>query len=218
MKKYNDQIELAKRNIAEAEAYQHKKLMEAHKRKEEAARELAELEASTSDEARAAIMEPKKIAAQQARKLEEAHKQIDSLKKESKKVRKEHAKIKAKWDVVKENNEKLLKMNESSGNDFESKEDGMRKVDTKNMTLLETLEDAKATNKTLKDDCMQKQDAYMTQAETRLEYQKTMARILNMIQDQSKEAKIVEDTVAIALDCESEAKGIMAELEAETAI
>jgi hypothetical protein len=37
-----------------------------------------------------------------------------------------------------------------------------------------------------------------------------------MIQDQSKEAQIVEDTVVIALECESEAKSIMAALEAQT--
>lgn len=216
MKKYNDQIELVKRNIAEAEAYEHKMLMAANKRKEEAAAELAELEANTSDEARAALLEPKKLAAQQEKKLEEQTKMIDFLKKENKKVRKDHAKIKDKWDVVKENNTKLLKMNESTGDSFESKEDVMRKVDTKNMTLLDELEDAKSSNKKLKDECMRKQDAYMTQAETRLEYQKTMARILTMIQDRSKEPQIVEDTVVLALGCESEAKGVMAALEAET--
>jgi hypothetical protein len=89
-------------------------------------------------------------------------------------------------------------------------------VDTKNMTLMDELEDAKANNKKLKDECMKKQDDYMTQAETRLEYQKTMARILTMIQDRSKDAQLVEDTVVFALGCESEAKGVMAALEAET--
>jgi myosin heavy subunit len=216
MKKYNDQIEQAKRGIAEAEAYEHKVLMEAKNRKEEALAELARLEESTGDEAKAAVLEPKKLKAQQDRKLEEQTKMIEFLKKENSKVRKEHAKIKEKWDTVKANNEKLLAMNEQSGNNFETKEDGMRKVDTKNMTLMDELEDAKANNKKLKDECMKKQDDYMTQAETRLEYQKTMARILTMIQDRSKDAQLVEDTVVFALGCESEAKGVMAALEAET--
>jgi myosin heavy subunit len=216
MKKYNDQIELVKRNIAEAEAYEHKMLMAARKRQEDAAAELAELEASTSDDSRAAMMEPKKLKAVQEKKLEEQTKMVEFLKKENKKIRTEHSKIKEKWDVVKENNTKLLEMNEKSGNSFETKEDVMRKVDTKNMTLLEELDDAKASNKKLKDECMKKQDDYMTKAETGLEYQKTMARILTMIQDRSKEAQIVEDTVMLALGCESEAKGIMAALEAET--
>jgi myosin V len=218
MKKYNDQVEAVKRAIAEADAYEQKQLAAIEKRREEAAAELAALETSTSDEAKAAILEPKKIAAQQEKKLEEQTKMIDFLKKENTKIRKEHAKMKEKWDVVKDNNTKLLGMNEQSGNSFEAQEDVMRKVDTKNMTLLDELDDAKATNKALKDECMKKQDDYMTQAETRLEYQKTMARILTMIQDRSKEAQLVEDTVMVALGCESEAKGIMAALEAETSI
>jgi myosin-5 len=217
LKKYNDEIEQAKRSIAEAEATQHKKLLEAAKWKEELEKELAELEQSTGEEARQTlVVEPKKNKIRQEKKLEEATKTIENLKKESKKLRKEHAKIKAKYDVVKENNDVLMKSNEESGNDFESKEDQMRKVDTKNMTLVETLEDAKETNKRLKDECMKKQDEYMTMAETRLEYQKTMARILNMIQEQSKENTIIEDTCNLALTCEAESKGIMAELEAET--
>lgn len=216
-KTYNDKIEALKTKIQQAEVDQSKKLAELAKRKEEAERELEELKESTGDEARAAIMEPKKIAAQQKKKLEDATKTIDFLKKENKKIRKEHAKIKSKWDTVKENNDKLMKMNEGCGDSFEEKEDVMRKVDTKNMTLLDELDEAKESNKELKEDCTRKQEEYMSQAETRLEYQKTMARILNMIQESSKDAQLVEDTCVFALDCEGEAKGIMAALEAETA-
>jgi len=191
--------------------------MEIAKRKEDALRELEALKEQTGDEARAAIMEPKKIAAQQKKKLEDQTKMIEFLKKENKKIRKEHAKVKSKYDSVMENNEKLMQLNEGCGDNFEVKEDKMREVDTKNMTLLDELDDAKSSNKELKEECMQKQDDYMAQAETRLEYQKTMARILNMIQESSKDAQLVEDTCVFALDCEAEAKGIMAALEAETA-
>ena len=216
-KTYNDKIEDLKAKIQQAELDQAKKLAEINKRKEEAQRELDGLKESTGDEARAAIMEPKKIAAQQKKKLEDAVKTIESLKKENKKIRKDHAKIKSKWDVVMVNNDKLMTMNEGCGQNFEEKEDLMRKVDTKNMTLMDELDEAKSTNAELKEECMEKQDDYMTQAETRLEYQKTMARILNLIQESSKDARLVEDTCAYALDCEGEAKGIMAALEAETA-
>ena len=216
-KTYNDKIESLKAQIQQAEVDQAKKLAELARRKEEAERELAELQESTGDEARAAIMEPKKLAAQQTKKLEDATKMIDFLKTENKKIRKEHAKIKTKWDLVKGNNDKLMTMNEDCGDSFEQKEDVMRKVDTKNMTLMDELDEAKASNAELKEECMQKQDDYMAQAETRLEYQKTMARILNMIQETSKDAQLVEDTCVFALDCEGEAKGIMAALEAETA-
>lgn len=218
MKQYNDQMEEVKRAIAEAEAYEQKQLTAIENRIDDSKAELESLKSSTSDEARASILEPKKIAAVQEKKLEEQTKMIEFLKKENLKIRKDNAKTKEKWDVVKENNKKLLNMNELSGMSFETQEDVMRKVDTKNMTLLDELEEAKDLNKQLKDECMKKQDDYMIHAETRLEYQKAMARILSMIQDRSKEPQLVEDTVVLALGCESEAKGIMAALEAETSI
>jgi myosin V len=216
LKKYEDGIEAAKKAMEEGQKATAKRLEEIAARKKQLEAEIADLEEKTSDEARATLMGPKLLAAQQKKKVEENTKMIDFLKKENKKIRKEHAKVKSKWDELNDRNDKLLGANEASGDTFEDKEDGMRKVDNKNVSLMETLQQAKDLNKQLKEDCMKRQDEYMTQAETRLEYQKTMARILNMIQDQSKEAQIVEDTVCIALACESEAKSIMAALEAQT--
>lgn len=216
MKKYNDQIEAVKSEIKEAEAEERKLLKEAEKRKEDAARELEELKEKTGDEARAALLDSKKLKAQQEHKLEDNTKQIEKLKKEAKKMRKDHAKMKEKYETVKNNNQKLLDNNATSGNDFENEEDDMRKVDLKNAELMDNLDQAKEANKQLKSDCMGKQDQYMAQAETRLEFQKTMARILTMIQDTSKDAKIVEDTLNVALECESSAKQTMSALEAET--
>ena len=217
-KKYEDQIALLKRQLEEADEYKKKKLKEANDRREEMEKEVEELRQQTGEEARKAVLEPKKIAAQQKKKLGEAAKLIEFLKKENKKIRKDHDKVEAKYDTVMNNNEKLMKASDVSGDDFDSKEDGLEKVASKNENLLDILDEAKADNKRLKEETMAKQDAYMAQAETRLEYQKTMARILNMIQETNKEPQIVEDTVVLALECESESKSIMAALEAETAM
>ena len=178
--------------------------------------EIEELREGTSDEARKALMEPKKLAAQQKKKIEENTKLIDYLKKENKKIRKDNDKVKDKYDVVKTNNDRLINNNESTGDNFDDLNETTGKVHQKNEDLTVTLEKSKRDNKKLKEKCLSKQEEYMSQAETRLEYQKAMARILNMIQDQSKEQQLVEDTVVIALECEAEAKAIMAALEAET--
>jgi hypothetical protein len=154
--------------------------------------------------------------AQQKKKLDEQTKMIDFLKKENKKIRKEHEKIKSKFDVVKGNNDKLLKANEEAGNSFEATDTSSMRVHERNEKLTTNLENAKADNKRMKAECMSAQDKYMSQAETRLEYQKAMARILNMIQETLREPQLVEDTVCLALDCEAEAKSVMAALEAET--
>eukprot|EP00527_Entomoneis_sp_CCMP2396_P003980 CAMPEP_0198149142 /NCGR_PEP_ID=MMETSP1443-20131203/45149_1 /TAXON_ID=186043 /ORGANISM="Entomoneis sp., Strain CCMP2396" /LENGTH=1107 /DNA_ID=CAMNT_0043814071 /DNA_START=17 /DNA_END=3340 /DNA_ORIENTATION=- len=209
-------IKALKQQSEEADEYKTQKIQEVSDRKAKAEEEIEALREQTSEDARKALMEPKKLAAQQKKKIEENTKLIDYLKKENKKIRKDNDKIKTKYDVVKSNNEKLIENNENTGENFDDLNESTGQVHQKNEDLTVTLEKAKKDNKKLKERCMGKQEEYMSQAETRLEYQKSMARILNMIQDQSKEQQLVEDTVVIALECEAEAKAIMAALEAET--
>jgi hypothetical protein len=57
---------------------------------------------------------------------------------------------------------------------------------------------------------------YMDVAQSRLEYQKTMARILIMVQDQLKDGKLQKEIASHAYAAEEEAKCEMAALEAET--
>ena len=215
-KTYEAQIQNLKKQMEEADRDFEKHMADAKERKELAEKKIEELKEETGEEARKRILEPKKIQATQKKKLEEQAKLIEMLKKENKKARKEFEKWDDKFEVVKKNNDKLVKANEEAGNEFETIDSNASKVHEKNEKLLDALEKAKADNKRMKDECSQRQDDYMTQAETRLEYQKTMARILNMIQDTCKDSNLIEDTVCVALECEAEAKTIMAELEAAT--
>ena len=215
-KDYDDKLAQLRRKMEEADEEKRQKLQEAADRKAKAEEEIEALREQTSEEAQKALLEPKKLAAQQKKKIEENTKLIEFLKKENKKIRKDNEKVKGKYDVVKGNNDRLIESNETTGNDFDDLNETTGRVHSKNEDLTVTLEKAKKDNKKLKEKCMAKQEDYMAQAETRLEYQKSMARILNMIQDKSKEQQLVEDTVVVALECEAEAKAIMAALEAET--
>jgi myosin-5 len=215
-KKYKIQMADLKAKMKKADDDSEERLQEAKDDKAQLEKDIEELKELTSEDNTKALMEPKRLAAQQAKKLEEHSKMIDFLKKENKKIRKDHDKVAEKFAVVKKNNDKLLKVNEDVGGDFEDVDSSATKVNDKNESLTEALEQAMIDNKQLKADTMQRQTDYMMQAETRLEFQKTMARILNMIQERSKEPQIVEDSVIIALECEAESKSIMAALEAET--
>jgi myosin heavy subunit len=215
-KKYSEKIENLKKALKDADHDRKSRLSSIKEAKEALERDIEELRDQTNEDARKAANEPKKIVAQQKKKLEEQTKMIDLLKKENKKYRKEAEKIKTKFDLVRENNDKLLRANEEAGNNFEATDSSSMRVHERNEKLTTTLETAKADNKRMKDECMAAQDKYMSQAETRLEYQKAMARILNMIQDTLRDPQLIEDTVCLALECESEAKSVMAALEAET--
>merc|ERR1712154_227911 len=125
----------------------------------------------------------------------------------------ENEKVKKKYDEIKKNNKKLLKANEASGGNFEGENDEMMKVHETNEKLLDDLEAAKEKNRDMKEQCQEKQAEYMNTAESRLEFQKTMARILNLIQDNCKDRQLIEDTSSVAHACEAESKAIMASLE-----
>jgi myosin heavy subunit len=209
--KYGDKIAMLKKNLEEEDASLKKKIADIAEEREILEADIAELKEQTSDDAKKSMLEPKKVAATQKNKLDEQAKMIDFLKKENKKIRKENDKIKEKFGGVKTKNDKLIKVSEDAGGGFEDA--GAISVSEKNENLINSLEQAKKDNKRLKEETMQRQSDYMTQAETRLEYQKTMARILNMIQESSKEPQIVEDTVCIALECEAESKSVMAAIE-----
>lgn len=209
-------LDQLKRDMERA-ARDHKSDMEhIHERKERLRAENDELKERTTEDARKAAREPQKIVAQQSKKIVEQAKLIKFLKRENEKVRKGLSKYEDKFHVLMSNSQKLNLSNSNFGEAFEHESDETDRVNQKNDELLEALGAAKVANKTLKTRVTEMQDKYMDQAETRLELQKTMARILNMIQDSCKDADIIEDTVVIALECEADAKSEMAALEMET--
>ena len=63
-------------------------------------------------------------------------------------------------------------------------------------------------------DLKARQAFYNAEAQIRLQYQKTLAQILDVFQDNCKDADLVEDVVCVALECESEAKALLAAAEA----
>lgn len=185
-------------------------------RKERIRCEIADLQDQTSEDACKAAMEPKRIQAQQKKKLEEQVELIQQLKSEMKKLRKSHEKYQAKMEDIKHNSNKLAESNSNLGDAFDTESGETGRVGSKNMSYLDQINNEKTKNKLLKNQVQKMQDKYMEQAEVRLELQKTLARILTMIQDGSKDPDVVEETVVIAVDCESTAKQEMANLELET--
>jgi hypothetical protein len=150
----------------------------------------------------------------QESKLEETKKLILYLKKENKRSCHHIDKLLEKFATLRSDTKRHLTFNKHATNDFEGLETETIKASNKNDGLMEKLELERKENKRLCNSVKKMQDQYMTKAESRLEVQKAMAKILNMIQDECKDPQIVEDTIVIALECEAEAKSEMAALDA----
>jgi myosin heavy subunit len=184
--------------------------------KEDAAREEMEELREKHEAEMDALVNNKAVIAGQKIKIAENKKLIEMLKKEYKRARKVHDKEAEKHGILQGFNDSLNMSNSEFGFDFDDLHVKAVKVAEKNDSISDTLNKEKAFNKTMRDKVLKVQDLYMDQATIRLDLQKNLARILNMIQDQSKDRSLIESCVVIALQTEGDCKAQMAALEAQT--
>ena len=156
------------------------------------------------------------VQVEQKKKMGENKKLIEFLKREGKTSRKAQEKLQKKWDALKDNNVLLHESNSSMCCDFDDLNEIARVHNDKMNDITFVLDRTKEENKKLRGKVFKIQDQYMEQAEARLEYQRGMARIIDMIQERCRQQQATEDAVVIALQCEAEAKAIMSALDAET--
>merc|ERR1712238_221611 len=117
--------------------------------------------------------------------------------------------------VRKENKKRLLEANAYAGASFEAMNEQSKKTNSNNSKLMQNLNKYKKQNVKLKEDLRMRSGYYDAEAQIRVNYQKSMAEIMEMIQDQCDDAQLTEDILVLALECESEAKSELASAEAE---
>ena len=143
-------------------------------------------------------------------KLEANTALMKTLKKENQKLHKSLDKVTANYESLSKNNKKLT---DALGVDNDAQKD-YEYATTVNERLLEDRDATVADHLKLKEDVAEGQMKYMAVAESRLEIQRTLAKILTLIQDQCSDNQLMQDTQNIALTCEAEAKGVMDQLNA----
>jgi chromosome segregation ATPase len=167
------------------------------------------IEAQLNDKSK--LQETRIKVAQYTKKLEGQAKVISFLKGENNKLRKYHEKLVDKIDETRGLKDKMYQSNSELRWNFDELEEDVNHLkDTNNTLLQDDYERARALNKDLVMQVDAQQEKYMTEAEARLVLQKTMSRILNKIQADCRSGQVVEDAIMMALECEAEAKAIMA--------
>jgi chromosome segregation ATPase len=159
--------------------------------------------------------EPKeKLVANQMARIEESAKQISFMQKENKKFKAQNDRVKKELKKAKALSKTLLKANEAAGESLELLSSDTKKLNSNTATINANIDKFKGSNNKLRDDLKSKQAFYNAEAQVRLQYQKTMAQILDVFQDNCKDPDLVEEIVCIALECESESKAVLAAAEA----
>lgn len=213
-KKYDARVDEIGGQIKEAEGRYKERLDDVKDRVTTARDEANELRDKLENEIKVAAQEPAKQAAAQKTKLEESGKLIAFLQKENKKLKNANEKAKKEMKKVKTTNEKLVDSNESAGQSFEMLNSQSKKMSNTTTDVNKQIEKFKKDNAKLREDLKSRQAFYNAEAQIRLQYQKTLAQILDVFQDNCKDADLVEDVVCVALECESEAKALLAAAEA----
>merc|ERR1712241_372549 len=214
MGKYDSRLDELKEQLREAEERYNDLCEELNDRLKSAKEEGEDLKTKLEDEIMFAAAEPAKQAAAQKTKLEESKKLIGFLQKENKKLKSSNDKAKKEYKKVKETNERLVAANESAGQSFEMLQNQSKKLNNNTDNVNQNIEKMKTANAKLREDLKARQAFYNAEAQIRLQYQKTLAQILDVFQDNCKNADLVEDVVCVALECESEAKALLAAAEA----
>lgn len=186
---------------------------------EEAQRAEAErddvLEQIAAEEAKIAAIPT--LSDKEKKKLADSAEIISYLRKENKKLRASTTQLRKDFDTMQENNKRLLEANAYAGASFEALNEQSKKNNSNNSKLMQNLDKYKKQNTKLKEDLRMRQGYYDAEAQIRVNYQKAMANIMEMIQDQCDDAQLTEDILVLALECESEAKSELAAAEAANA-
>jgi myosin-5 len=149
------------------------------------------------------------------KKLKDSAEIVSYIRKENKKMRASTTQYRKDYDTMQENNKRLLEANAYAGASFEAMNEQSKKTNSNNSKLMQNLNKYKKQNQKLKEDLRMRSGFYDAEAQIRVNYQKSMAEIMEMIQDQCDDAQLTEDILVLALECESEAKSELAAAEAE---
>jgi len=213
LKKYKKEVKSKEKDLDDKEKKWEAEVAEIEEECEKAEQDRDEvIEQIAKEEAKIASMPT--LTDKEKKKLEDSSEIIAYLRKENKKLRGSTTQMRKDFDTMQENNKRLLEANAYAGASFEALNEQSKKNNSNNSKLMQNLDKYKKQNQKLKDDLRMRQGYYDAEAQIRVNYQKSMASIMEMIQDQCDDAQLTEDILVLALECESEAKSELAAAEA----
>merc|ERR1712238_248359 len=214
IKKFKKEVKSKEKELDDKEKRWTPEINELEEKCEKAEQERDDiLEQIANEEAKLAAIP--QLSDKDKKKLSESSEIITYVRKENKKMRSSTTKLRKDYDTMQENNKRLLEANAYAGASFEAMNEQSKKTNSNNSKLMQNLNKYKKQNVKLKEDLRMRSGYYDAEAQIRVNYQKSMAEIMEMIQDQCDDAQLTEDILVLALECESEAKSELASAEAE---
>ena len=150
------------------------------------------------------------LTEQQQILMDESGKMLEYLRKEVFKLRSQNNQLRSDFDLLKENNQRLMDANASAGASFAALNQHAKQLNKTNAKLMSELEKYKHQTQKLnlvhvelKEELRMKQATYIAEVHSRLQYQKTLTRVVETAQDRCRDVRLVEDILAMYDDSES---------------
>uniref|UniRef100_A0A7S1V6W2 Myosin motor domain-containing protein n=1 Tax=Grammatophora oceanica TaxID=210454 RepID=A0A7S1V6W2_9STRA len=157
---------------------------------------------------------PMQLTVQQQHLMDESGKMLEYLRKEVFKLRTQNTQLRTDFDLLKENNQRLMDANASAGASFAALNQHAKQLNKQNQRLQaevqsykEQFQKVNLAQVEIKEELKMKQATYIAEVQSRLQYQKTLARIVDTVQDRCRDTRLVEDVLAMSDECESEYLG-----------
>jgi hypothetical protein len=204
-KKLADELKALKANtkiiqglLKKAEEAQADELTEAHGN---AAKELEEYRQQKLNERGPLITGD----AVQDKLVDDSQKSATFQRQENMKLRDQNESIRKDFKELKVDNKRLMDINASTAESFEELNEQAKDLHANNQKTIFYLNERKQFMEQLKLDLKTRQSYYLAEAEAHSAYQKTMALIVEAVQDLCKDASLVEEVVRMALQCDEDA-------------
>lgn len=154
------------------------------------------------------------LSAQQQTLMDESGRMLEYLRKEVFKLRSQNAQIRSDFDLLKDNNQRLMDANASAGASFAALNQHTKQLAKANEKLQTELSVYKkqtqklnVTLVELREELKMKQATYVAEVHSRLQYQKALSMIVDLAQDRCRDTRFVEEILKVADACESEYLG-----------
>ncbi len=145
------------------------------------------------------------LSAEQQQLMDESGKMLEHLRKEVFRLRGQNQQLKTDFDLLKDNNQRLMDANASAGASFAALNQHAKQLSKQNAQLVNDVQGFKGQVQKLtilqveaKEELRLKSATYVAEVQSRLQYQKALQKITDIVQENCRDHRLVENILTIA--------------------
>ena len=188
-------------------AMQEFKEKEAQKAKENAAATISNAPPKNSHDESLDTGEPnvQDLTAEQQQLMDESGKMLEHLRKEVFRLRSQNQQLKTDFDLLKDNNQRLMDANASAGASFAALNQHAKQLSKQNAKMVNDVQNYRSQVHKLnilqvevKEELRLKSATYVAEVQSRLQYQKALQKITDIVQENCRDHKLIEKVLTVA--------------------